>query len=259
MSRGKLDKDTARRVEQDLPNVVEVRTATLNLQPDFISMGFPEGSNVPKAAVCLQDATSTLQEARYALFEARAHLVWYREKSDPPNEMFAVFFAKFYADDTALRMYAAGEHLANAIVNMLGIESKVSTFKKLAKNANVISKQASVGMYLIENEPTHAVTAAVLPLKKSDECKRTRKYRDQWVHEKPPIIEGMGIEYERRNRLIVDEESIGVSIGGGDPSHYSVEQLIGFMKPALVSLTTAIADVVDYYVDFLGKNQKTVW
>ena len=208
MSRGKLDKDAARRGEQDLPNVVGVRTATLNLQPDIISMGFPEGSNIPQAAVCLQDATSTLQEVRYGLFEAIAHLVWYREKSDPPNETFAVFFAKFYADDTALRMYAAGEHLANAIINMLEIERKVSDFKRTKNNPNVLSKQAIVGMYLIENEPTHPLTAAVRPLKESDEWKRTRKYRDQWVHEKP---KGMGIEYERRNRLIIDEGSIGVN------------------------------------------------
>jgi hypothetical protein len=259
MSREKLDKDTARRVEQDLPNVVDVRTATLNLQPDVISMGFPEGSNVPQAAVCLQDATSTVMETRYALFEASAHLVWYREKSDPPNEKLAVFFAKFYADDTALRMYSVGEHVANAIVNMLGIESKVSIFKKLVSNPSISSQQAIVGMYLTENEPTHPITAAILALKESDERNRTRKYRNQWVHQKPPIIEGMGIEYERRNRLIVDEGSIGVSIGGGDPPHYSVEELIAFMTPALVSLTKTVTEVVAYYIDFLGKNQKTMW
>jgi ribosomal protein S13 len=261
MSRGKLDKETSARVAKELPNVLDVRRASLYLQPDFISMGFPSGSTIPIASVCLQDATSVLQEARYALLEALAHVVWYREKCEPPNEKFAVFFGKFYADDAALRIYAAGEHLANAIINILQIKKEVSDFKrlKLAKSKNVVSQQAIVGNYLVVNDPNHEITKAILRLKESEEWKKTRKYRDDWVHGKPPIIDGMGIEYERRNRLIVSADSIGVSIGGGDEAHYSVEDLLGFMKPALFLLTETVTEIVDYYVDFLNKNQTTRW
>ena len=261
MSRGKLDKETAARVEKELPNVLDVRTASLNFQPDFISIGFPPDSSLPIAAVCLQDATAMLQEARYALLEALAHIAWHREKRDPPNESDAVFFGKFYADDAALRIYAAGEHLANAIVNMLGINKEVNDFKKqkLAKKKNVQSKQAIVGNYLIENDPGHKVTKAILKLKNSDEWKKTRKYRDDWVHNKPPIIGGMGIEYERRNRLMVGSGYIGISFGGGDIPQYSVDDLLGFMKPALFLLTETVTEIVEYYVDFLNKNQKKVW
>jgi hypothetical protein len=224
-------------------------------------MGFPPGSTIPIAAVCLQDATSALMEARYALFESSAHIVWYRKKSEPPHEKFAVFFGKFYADDAALRMYAAGEHLGNAIGNMLEIEKEVSDFKRsdLAKSRNVVSRQALVGTYLIENYPDHEITKAVSRLKESIDWKKTRKYRDDWVHGKPPIISGMGIEYERRNRLIVSAGSIGVSVGGGDEARYSVEDLVGFMKPALFLLAETATDIVNYYVDFLNKNQKTCW
>lgn len=227
MSRGKLDKETSARVEKQLPNVGEVRTASLYLQPDSISMGFPTGSTIPIASVCLQDATSALEEARYALFEALAHIAWHRERCEPPDETGAVFFGKFYADDAALRVYAAAEHLANAIVSMLQIEKKVGDFKKqmLAKRKSVLSKQAIVGNYLVANHPTHAITKAILRLKESEEWKKTRKYRDDWVHGKPPIISGMGIEYERRNRLIVSAGSISVSVGGGDEPQYSVEDL----------------------------------
>lgn len=261
MSRGKLDKETAASVEKELPNVADVRTASLYLLPDPISMGFPMGSTIPIASVCLQDATSALMEARYALFEALAHIVWYREKREPSNETLAVFFGKFYADDTALRIYAAGEHLANAIETMLEVEKEVSDFKRsnLAKSRNVVSKQALVGIYLIENYPDHEITKAIRRLKESIDWKKTRKYRDDWVHGKPPIISGMGIEYERRNRLIVSADSVGVSIGGGDEAHHSVEDLLGFMKPALFLLTETITEIVDYYVDFLNKNQKTRW
>ncbi len=56
MSRGKLDKETSARVERELPSVLDVRTASLGLQPDIISLGFPNGSTIPIASVCLQDA-----------------------------------------------------------------------------------------------------------------------------------------------------------------------------------------------------------
>lgn len=224
-------------------------------------MGFPQGSNIPIAAVCLQDATSMLQEARYALLEAMAHIVWHREKCEPSNERGAVFFGKFYADDAALRIYAAGEHLANAIVNMLEIKKEVHEFKKqkLAKKKNISSKQAIVGNYLIENDPSHEITEAILKLKESDEWRKTRKYRDDWVHGKPPIVKGMGIEYERRNRLIVTPNSIRVSFGGGDAPQYSIDDLLGFVKPALFLLTEAVTKTVEYYAEFLNKNQKREW
>lgn len=99
MSRDKLDKETAARVENELPDVSEVRRASLELQPDIISGCFPQGSVIPIATACLQDATAALEEARYALFEALAHVVWNREIRSPANETMAVFFGKFYADD----------------------------------------------------------------------------------------------------------------------------------------------------------------
>ncbi len=258
MSRYKLDKESAAKVERELPNLHDVRITSLNFQPDFISMGFPPGSTIAIAAICLQDVTSALEESRYALFEALAHLVYYREKCEPPDEMEAVFFGKFYADDAALRIYAAGEHLANAIVNMLEIKKEVREFKKLklAKSKNVVSKQAVVGNYLIENNPAHEITKAILKLKESEEWKKTRKYRDDWVHSKPPLIKGMGIGYERRNRLKVTATSIGVSFGGGDAPQYSVDDLLGFIKAALFLLTEAVTETVEFYVDFLNKNQK---
>ena len=249
MSGGKLDKDAAGRIENELPRVLDVRMASLNLQPDIISIGFPPGSDIPKAVACLQDATSMLEEARYALLEALAHIVWHREKRDPPNESDVVFFGKFYADDAALRMYAAGEHLANAIVSMLEIKSEVREFKKqkLLKKKSVTSKQAIVGNYLIENRPGDKVTKAVLKLKESGEWEKTRKYRDNWVHNKPPIIKGMGIGYERRNRLVVTTNSVRVSVGGSVAPQYSIDDLLSFMKPALLVLTGSVSEVVKHY------------
>lgn len=256
MSRGKLDSETASKVNDELPDVDAVRCMSLELNPDMISMGFPVGSSFPIAAVCLQDATSVLQEARYALFEALAHLVWYREKSEPPNEHHALFFGKFFADDIALRLYAAAEHLANAIVNILDIESKVTEFKK-SKKLGVSSEQAIVGKYLAKHYPIHEITKAALSLRDSQDWKKTRDYRDDWVHRKPPIMKGLGIEYERRNRLIVTGNTVGVTFGSGDEPTHSVDELVCFTKTSLHLLTDATKQIVDYFIIFLNENQQT--
>jgi len=260
MSRGKLDKETAARVEKGLPDVTEVRKATLSLQPDFISMGFPPGSTIPIAAVCLQDVTSTLQEVRYALVESLAHIVWYREKSEPPNEHLAVFFGRFYADDAALRLYAAGEHLAKAIICTLEISnSDLKKYKRTSRPDDQGSEQSAVGKYLKAERLNHPVTKAILKLIRQDEWFQTINYRNEWVHSKPPIVEGQGIEYERRNRLEVSTTHIGIRFGGGDAPKYSVDGLLGFIKPALSSFTETVIEIVEYYVEYLNKNQKRDW
>ena len=96
-------------------------------------------------------------------------------------------------------------------------------------------------------------------MKDSNDWKKTRDYRDAWVHNKPPIIKGLGINYERRNRLIVTAKTKGVTFGSGDEADFTVDDLLGFMKPSLFLLTEALAQIVDYYIVFLNKNQKTEW
>lgn len=257
MSRGELDNEIARRIEAQLPNINAIRLRILGFNPDFISLGSPVGSPLTVAAVCLQDATAVLQEARYALLEAMAHLVWYREKSDPPNESLALFFGKFYADDVALRLYAAAEHTANAIINMLDLENGLSRFKK-AKMSRVSSQQALVGIYLTAELPDHEITKTVLKLKNSDDWRKIREYRDEWVHNKPPIIKGLGVGYERRNRIVKSEGATHISIGSGDSPSYSVDELLGIAKLAMSELTKVTEHLVGYYAKLLEEHYPPV-
>jgi hypothetical protein len=255
MSRGKLDKDTGNKIGSELPDVTEIRKATLTLQPDFISMGFPPRSRISIAAVCLQDVTSTLQEVRHALFEALAYILWYRERNEPPNDHLAIFFGRFYVDDAALRLYAAGEHLAEAIVCMLEIDKEsLRKYRKTGRPDDQGSQQSAVGKFLKAEMPTHQITKAISILIASKEWLPTINYRDVWVHRKPPIIEGMGISYKRRNRLNVSDTGVWVSFGGGDAPEYTVDQLIGFVRPAAIQFTEAVRAVVEYYIRLLHEN-----
>jgi hypothetical protein len=119
MSRGRLGKAILTQIHQQLPDLQELQETILSLTPSVISMKFHPDSSIPVAAVCFQDALSTLEEARYATHEAIASIIYYQEKLKPPNELGAVFLGRFYADDAALRLYSSGEHLANAIIFML--------------------------------------------------------------------------------------------------------------------------------------------
>ncbi len=244
MSRGKLDKETSRKVEESLPSVQDVRNKTLDLRPEFISMGFPPQSKIPIAAVCLQDATYSLQEVRYALFEALAHIVWYREKSEILNKHHAIFFGKFYADDAALRMFAVKEHLTNAIVNMLELGKQDLT---------------RIGKDLKNKSPNHPLVNPIFKLIDSKDWNKTRKYRNHLVHNKPHMIKGLGINYERKNRLIVKPNSIGITVGQGDEAELSVNELLEYVKPSFFLLVETTTEIVEYYIDFLNKNQKTEW
>lgn len=257
MSRGKLDKVAASAIESQLPNVTEVRKASLQFQPDFISFGFPPGSTIPIASVCLQDVTSTLQEIRHALFEAFAYLLWYRQRSEPPNDHLAIFFGRFYADDAALRLYAASEHLAEAIVCMLEIDSAVlQRYRKRGRRGDQGSKQSVIGKFLLTEMPSHPVAGAISDLVASKEWLPTIQYRDIWVHSKPPIIDGMGISYERRNRLQVTATSIGISVGGGDAPQYSIDKLLDLIRPAAIKFTDTVSAVIRYYAELIKEKHK---
>jgi len=165
MSRGLLDESTLAGVSKELPSLESLRATVSSLAPDFISTKFLSESTVPVAAVCLQDAVRTLFQARYALHEFFAHKIWYLEKKEPPDEVAAAFFCCFYADDIALRLYPAGEHLARAIIFMLEItEQQLESYR-----GSRISLQSAAGNFLIKEMPQHPITEAVRKLVKSQE------------------------------------------------------------------------------------------
>ena len=255
MSRGELDNATLAVISQQLPSIGQLDRIVSRFSVDIISMRFNAGSTMPDAAVCLQDTVNTLHEAWYAMHEALAHRIFYLEKTEQKDELAAVFFSRFYADDVALRLYSAGEHLANAIVSMLEIEKKdLEPYRRKGKT----SLQAIVGCYLRDKKPAHPVAVAVLGLDKSDEWKDTRDYRNNWVHSQPPLMKGVGIVYKRpkqRWQISDDGKHRELHFGGGDEPEYSIEDLLRFIQPALSQFVATCNDVVQFYVETL-KNAK---
>lgn len=255
MSRGLLDHSDWEKISQKIPDLEKLRGMALHFAPGFLSMNFAPESTVPEASVCLNDALQTLEEAVYALSEVFAHQVWYLEKKDPPNKMAAAFFGRFYADDVALRLYSTGEHLANGIILMLEItDEDLNPYKKKGGRER-ISWQSVVGNYLRKEKANHPITKAVIRLADSNEWQDARSYRDRWVHEQPPTVKGLGIVYKRGRRWKpLPNGSYTLGVVGGDIPEYSIEELIGFIQPAMFQFKDTLTSVAEFYADLLNSH-----
>lgn len=252
MSRGLLGEEILAKIEKLLPDIKQLNNDILTCNPELVSLTFPHESTVPVAAACLHDALDALADARYAFHEILAHRAWYLEKRETPIKSTAIIFTRFYADDVALRLYAAGEHLANAIIDMLEINKRdLIPYKKKR-----ISRQIILWEYLKREEPKHAITEAVRKLAQSKQWLATLDYRNAWVHGKPPIIEGLGIQYDRRKRWVISEKHIRLSFGGGDPPKYTDEGLIDMVKAALFVFVETLINVTAWYVKLVEPGQR---
>lgn len=245
MSRGRLTKKELQSLDARLPDTVTFQREVLELSPILISINAPKDSRIPIAAVCFRDLAGTLCAVRHALHECLACGLWYRQHEYPPKEMGAIFMESYYLDDAALRLYSAGEHLANVIVCMLAIEdSHLDEYRR-----GTTSKQAAIGKYLRSEQPREKLTQAVSSLADSDEWVATITYRNKWVHEQPPTIEGLGIQYRRRRRWERSEDGRGwkLPFGGGDPAQYTIDDLKNIIFPATTQLLAASWACFNHY------------
>jgi hypothetical protein len=251
MSRFLLDDETLERIRGELPNLESLGTAVMKLAPDIISIKYPAESNIPVAAVCLQDTLNALLQVRIGLNECFQHKIWYREKCDPPNEELAYIFMRFYIDGLVSQLYAAGEHLANGIICMLDLaENQLENYRN-----SRVSQQSMLGHYLANEQADDPITKAVLVLATSEEWQKSMAYRNRWVHDQPPTISGLGQIYKRRRRWIQSEDgkSIKLGIGRGDDAEHSIDDILKFVQPAVFQFVDLFDKVVDTYLNVIGK------
>jgi len=245
---GALDQITVDGILRQVPSLDGLFDRVLRLSPDFISIKFPPASLVPIAAVCLNDTLHMLADVRYALLEAHYHGIWYRKKGGINNERTAVWMERFYTDDAAFRLYAAGEHLAEAITCMMELsEADLSAYRK-----NRTSRQAVVGQYLVHEKSNHALGRAVATLAEAPDWKRAMEYRADLVHEQPPTIHGLGIVYKREKRWrLASDGKTEELIGGSDNPEFRTDEIIKSMTRALELLIDTFEVSVAFYEDKL--------
>lgn len=240
----------SRAIEEKLPQLDFVMSAVLRLSPDLISVKFSPDSSIPVASTCLRDAVDVLCDVRFALFEAFAHKVWFENYEAESKRWVGIHFARFFADDVALRLYSAGLHLAAGLTNMLEISKK--DLAKRGKRKRMNHRLVAVADYLQTELSDTKISKSMQDLIASKEWNATIDYRNKWVHNQPPLIEGVGIVYERRNRWIVSDDAIAVTFGGGDKPHQSIEELLGSVQRSTLLFSEVAREVVSLYVELLS-------
>jgi len=257
MSRGQIPTDKMKSIQERLPDLSDVMRKVRILSPDTISIRTGPKSRIPIAAVCFNDAFSTLEETHYAIRESYAHEVWYREETNPPDQLTSNYFVRFYCDDAALRLYAAIEHLANAILAM------VPTNKSILKRyrSKRVNLAAAVRKYLVNHRPNHSVTKSVSKLAQSQDWIQTLDYRGLWVHQQPPLVSGFGMQWKRNVRwqeIIVDGNVTGFRLyggSGGDKADLTVEELRRRTGSAFALFVQVYDEVLDFYLRLLARKK----
>lgn len=247
MTRGQLPDDVLATIADNLPDLQPLYDRLLGITPDFVSIGFPHDSDVPIALVCLTDCLYTIADTQFALHEAYANRVYHREFSVSSNELGATRVERFFLDDVALRLYAAGEHLANGIEAMLGIPRSAINRKQQPKG----SWQAAVGKYLLNHQPNHPLSTEVGKLVSSQSWTFVIDYRNKWVHDQPPPIAGLGLVYRRKRRWIVSGEHRALGLGTADEPEFAIDLLRDSCTRALNEFVEVLNAVVQHYVTIL--------
>ena len=241
---------------------------------DWLDITFPEefsfrindldkGETTHISLVCLCDAFRRTESALECLFEGYANMIWYRkEKKDiepKSRQFFAVLKGKFYAEYNFLFLYAIGEDIADFVLNFLTKEKEFNKWqkqesvqKKLDKK-KITSKAAKVGVFMADEYSSHKITKIVLKLRDNKFWNDAMKYRNTWVHQKPPIVEGLGIEYNRQSRIWVIDNTKGFSIGAGSNPDYKVEEVMKIAYEATTICIKVLTELLEILKDKKGE------
>jgi hypothetical protein len=255
MLRGILTDEEKSSISARLPNLDDLLRLSVYLDAEWISMRFGHEPMIPIAGVCLRNAISVLSMSRFAVYEAYAHQIWYCEHANRDNaELYAVWLGRFFADDAALRLYVVGEYLADAIRIVL----RISTDDLEPYREKYTSHQAVIGNYLDAEMPGHEITKAVVRLRSKPEWKWIRDYRDEWVHEQPPLMAGLGRQFNRepkwkpvKGASVPQTKLSGTS--EGDPTECTVEELLEKAQNALFAVKDTITSLLEYYAQLVQK------
>lgn len=213
------------------------------VEQDWIDhLGGPK-SNLPIAKVCLKDALSFACQAEYALEQAYAHVIWFqKECPDAPKDSDAHHYGRFYVDDAILRLFSAAEHVASFIMAFLNISN--DDLKRKDDETGALA--VVVGKYLAKQMPNNPI-AQIINCLHSDEWELLRKYRNDWVHNKPQILDSPGLDYRRKNRWFTLGGAKMFALGGRQTPDQTLENLLEKMSVASSNFSETLSKLTDIF------------
>jgi hypothetical protein len=180
--RGGIPNERMEQIQAGLPRSLELRNLNPCLENPLVALGSKHTKI--RAHVRLSQGWHLLNEARIALIEAEACTAFYEECEPNPTE--AVYWCRFYLDDAILRLYSSRESLLLAVRYYWGLTiPKKSRDSLLVK---VITAAATSNLPEVSGDVTTALRGL------TTDWTTCKEYRDDWVHNERPAIEGLGWE-----------------------------------------------------------------
>lgn len=219
------------------------------------------GSSLGISLVCLRDAYFRLDESKISLHSAYVQKIYYNKFHDgSPLNIESIRFAKYHLDYIPLNLYVFQEDIAEFILKYNSLDEIFSKWKKLPKTGKyfekkrVVSNAAKVGIFLKTEKPEIQFTPIIFDLVQNENWKKAIKYRNSWVHEKPPIIEGLGIQHNRESRINIEEKRRTFGFGGSTKPDYTINELFEICTKAIEVGIKAINDIIT----IIDKDEKEI-
>lgn len=226
-----MDKDIYEAIYKNFqPIYTGAMTETISFfNPEPITQHLPPDNKVTVGVVCVNDAYDYLKEAWWLLHNAFCFLAYI--KNSQKNEI--IFIPRIYGDDTCLRLYSSAEHLASAIVKILGIDSQK------IKSDETKSLASRVGNYFLHELSEHKLSGPIKKLMGTKEWQTVIRWRNDWVHNKR-VIPSESAEYKRHNLWKKTDETTSEMSMGPKRQIESDYQLEEILKTTLTALNTYI-------------------
>ena len=149
-----------------------------------------------------------------------------------------------------MNLYAFQEDTAEFIIKYKSLDVSFGKWKKepqtekLLEKKRVTSNAAKVGLFLKAKQPKLQYTAVILKLVQDEYWQKAIKYRNSWVHEKPPIIEGLGIQHNRESRIKIENKRRSFGLGGSSKPNYTIKELFEICTKAIEAGVCAVNDII---------------
>lgn len=228
------------------------------------------GGNLGVSLVCLRDAYFRLNSAKESLYNAYIQNIWYEKyEPDAQSKIESIIFSKYYLDYIPLLLYAVQEDVADFIINFLDKSAqfqawkKLSTTEELFEEKRVISNAGKTGLYMKEKHSDSQLSNVIFKLVANKSWKKAIKYRNSWVHEKPPIVEGLGIQHSRESRIKIKDGKRTFGFGGSSKPDYTIGDLFDIARRSteagvvlineLITIVDNKSDEIKHEINFFNK------
>src|SRR5262249_44645455 len=121
------------------------------------------------------------------------------------------------------------------------------------REGNRVSQQVVVAHYLKAERSDWRLTDKLVRFGMSADWRFAMNYRNRWVHEQPPLVDGLGIQYRRELPWIVSKDKSRklLAVGAGDPPEFNVAELLPRIQNAYRGLIGVVASTMEEYFAIL--------